>query len=121
MLAPGTALVLLTLLAVGLAMFGFEQTPGRPITRAMLLIGGATALAPMRHLWEHGGSLDAAVDLLGDPLIPLWSWTASGCVWLFLQLWEVVSLFVMQKADDHAGRRLKEERAKLLEEWRHIE
>ncbi len=117
-MAPGTALVATTLLAACLAMFAFEQTAGRPITRSMLLMGAATALSPLQHLWAHGGSLDAAIDVLSDPMVPLWSWVASGSAWLIGQLWEVVSVFVMQKSDDHTSHRLQEERAKLLEEWR---
>ncbi len=119
-LAPGTALVLATLLAVALATLGFEQTPGRPVARSMLLMAGATSLAPVVHLWEQGGSLGAAVDILADPAVPLWSWAASGSAWLIGQIWEVVSLFIMQKADEHAENRLREERAKLVEEWRDV-
>ena len=74
--------------------------------------------SPLQQLWAHGGSLDAAVDVLSNPTALLWSWVASGSAWLIGQLWEVGSLFVMQKADDHSSHRLKEERAGLLEEWR---
>ncbi len=109
-----------TLLALAIAMFAFEQTPGRPVTRSMLLMGAATSLAPLLRLWQHGGSLADTVDILSDPLLPLWSWAASGSAWLVGQLWEVLSLFVMQTADDQTGRRLKEERAKLVEEWRDV-
>ena len=117
-LAPGTALVLGTLLLGAVAMAIIETTPGRPIARSMLLMGAATALSPLLRLWEQGGSLAAAVDVLSNPLVPLWSWVGSGSAWLIGQTWEVISTFIMHTADDHASRRLKEERTKLVDEWR---
>ena len=119
-LAPGTALLLGTLLLAALAMLAFETTPGRPTARAMLLMAAATALSPLLRLWDQGGSLAAALDVLSNPLVPLWSWTASGSAWLLCQTWEVVSTFIMHTADDHASRRLQEEKSKLVEEWRSI-
>ena len=119
-LAPGTALVLGTLLAVALATLAFEQTPGRPVARSMLLMAGATSLSPLVHLWQQGGSLSAAVDVLANPAVPLWSWAASGSAWLIGQIWQVVSLFIMQQADEHAHNRLRDERAKLVGEWRDV-
>ncbi len=61
-----------------------------------------------------------AAEMLADPLVPLWCWAASGSAWLLGQLWEVLSLFIMQKTDEHARKSLKDERAKLLEEWRNV-
>ena len=119
-LAPGTALVLGTLLSMAFATLAFEQTPGRPVGRSMLLVGGATALMPLIHLWEGGGSLSAGVDILSDPVVPLWSWAASGSLWLIAQLWEVVALFIMQQADAARRRRLEQERTELVQEWRDV-
>ena len=120
-MAPGTALVLTTLMAAGMAMFVFEQTPGRPLARAMLLMGGASAIMPLRHLWEHGGTLDAAFGILTDPLVPLWSWTASAVAWLAAQLWEMGERLVTKTADDRTEKRLKTERTSLAEEWRGLD
>ncbi len=120
-LAPGTAVLLGTLLLAAVAMAVVETTPGRPIARSMLLMGAATALSPLLALWEQGGSFAAAIDVLSNPLVPLWSWTGSGSAWLVGQTWEVVSTFIMQAADDHSSRRLKEERSKLVDEWRTID
>lgn len=119
-LAPGTALVMSTLLAVAIATFAFEQTPGRPVTRSMLLMGAAASLNPLVHLWQQGGSLGVAAEMLADPVIPLWCWAASGSAWLISQLWEVLAVFIMQKADGRSEKSLKDERARLLQEWRNI-
>ena len=119
-LAPGTALVLGTLLGVALATFVFEQTPGRPVTRSMLLMGGAASLPSVVHLWQQGGSIGVAAEMLSDPVVALWCWAASGSAWLIGQLWEVISLFIMRKTDQHAEKALQDERTRLVEEWRNV-
>ena len=119
-LAPGTALVIATLLGVAIATFLFEQTPGRPVARSMLLMGGAASLSSLVHLWQQGGSLGAAAELLSDPVVPLWCWAASGSAWLIGQLWEVLSVFIMRKTDELAEKSLKDERTRLLQEWRNV-
>ena len=119
-LAPGTALVVVTLLGVAIATFLFEQTPGRPVARSMLLMGGAASLSSLIHLWQQGGSLDVAAEMLADPVVPLWCWAASGSAWLIGQIWEVLAVFGMRKTDEVAEKSLKDERTRLMEEWRNV-
>ena len=115
--APGTALVLGILLAPAVAVYATEHEKGRPIARAMLLMGAASAMMPVRVLWEHSGTLEAALDLLGDPGCPLFSWAACGTAWLVGQLADILTRFGLDARAKLAIRALTAERDKLNEEW----
>ena len=116
-IVPGTALMLAVLLGPGLAMYATAQGKGRPIARAMIMMGAASTFMPLRLLWEQGGSLDAALGLLSDPARPLLSWTANGAGWLIAQATEIATQFVLNaKAAQHL-RALQKEREALTAEW----
>jgi hypothetical protein len=114
---PGTALVIAVLLAPAIAMYATEPTRGRPIARAMIYMGTASTMMPLRLLWEHGGTLDAALDLLSDPGRPLLAWLACGAAWFLGQLTEILSRFALDARAKMAMRALSAERDKLKEEW----
>jgi hypothetical protein len=114
---PGTALVIAVLLAPAIAMYATEPTPGRPISRAMIFMGAASTMMPLRLLWEHGGTLDAALDLLSDPGRPLLSWFACGAAWFLGQLVEILTRFALDARARMAVRTMSAERDKLKEEW----
>jgi hypothetical protein len=115
--APGVACLLATLLAPAWLMYATERTPGHPVARTMLLMGTAAALWPLRVLWDHGLSLISALDLLGDPMTPLLSWTACGAGWLIIEFVTVTAAQVARVADGRATSRLRDERAVLEKEW----
>ena len=115
--APGTALLLGVLLGPGLAMYASAPGKGRPHARAMVMMGAASVFMPLRLLWEQGGSLDAALELLSDPSRPLLSWTASGLGWLVGQVTELITQFLLNAKATQLRRTLEIERQDLMEEW----
>ena len=115
--APGTALMLAVLLGPGMAMYASAPGRGKAHARAMILMGAATVFMPLRQLWEQGGSLDAALALLGDPARPLLSWTASGMGWLIGQVTELATQFLLNAKAAQERRALVTERQTLLDEW----
>jgi uncharacterized membrane protein len=114
---PGIACMLGVLLLPGLLIYATESTPGRPVARAMLLMGAAAVIMPMRTVWAHGMSLAAALDVLGDPAVPLLAWTAGGAGWLLIEVADIVATYIGRAKDRSTARRLEEERAALGEEW----
>lgn len=116
-IVPGTALMVAVLLAPGLAVAFTEKTQGRPMARAMILMGMATVCAPLRDLWEQGGSLDAALGVMADPTKPLLSWIATGFGWFVGQLTEVATRLVLDARAAQTLRTLKQERDTLMAEW----
>ena len=115
--APGTALMLAVLLGPGLAMYATAQGPGRAVARAMIMMGAASVFMPLRLLWEQGGSLDVALELLSDPTRPLLSWTANGAGWLIGQATELVTQFFLDAQANRQLHAFKEEREELATEW----
>ena len=115
--APGTALVVAVLLAPAVAVYATEHATGRPIARAMMLMGAASAMMSVRTLWEHGGTLDTALDLLSDPGCALLSWTACGAAWLAGQSADILTRFGLDARAKMAIRALTAERDKLNSEW----
>ncbi len=115
--APGTAVLLAILLGPGFITYATAQGRTRPIARAMIMMGAATVFMPLRLLWEQGGSLDAALDLLGDPTRPLLSWVASGAGWSIAQVTELATQFALNAKSNRTLRALKKEREALAAEW----
>lgn len=114
---PGTSLVVAVLLAPGIALYVMEATSGKPLARAMIFMGTASTMMPLRLLWEHGGSLDAALDLLSDPGRPLLSWLACGAAWLLGQSAEILTRFALEARTTMAVNALTAERESLKDEW----
>jgi hypothetical protein len=84
--ATGVAVLLGVLLAPCAAAAVVEATPGRPITRAMLLCGAAFVLAPVWHLVLAGDTMPATLDLLADPLVLGPAWLAGLTGWALCEL-----------------------------------
>ncbi len=114
---PGTSLVIAVSLAPAIAVYVMETTSGRPLARAMIFMGTASTMMPLRLLWEHGGSLDAALDLLSDPGRPLLSWLACGAAWFLGQSAEIVTRFALEARAKMAVNALTAERETLKGEW----
>ncbi len=114
---PGTALVIGVLLAPAIALYLMAPAANRPVARAMLLMGAAATMMPLRLLWEQGGTLDAALDLLSDPGRPLLSWFACGTAWCLGQIGEILTRLALDARGMLAVRALTAERDRLKAEW----
>ncbi len=117
-LSPGTALLLLSLLApvLLLALLPEEGRGGR-IVRAGLLFGLAAGIQPLRALWDGGGSIGVAVVLVREPAILFTAWTAIAASWF---IGEAASIAMRLAADVAAAARrrgLTAAVAELEEEW----
>jgi hypothetical protein len=114
---PGTALMVAVLMAPAIATYAMEQGKSRPLARGMMLMGAACTFMPLRLLWEHGGSLDASLDLLSDPGRPLLAWTACGGGWLAGQMADLGARLLLDARSARMLRQLTDERDKLIVEW----
>lgn len=115
--APGMGLTLLVLLAPALVAYPLDGTSGRPHFRTIALLGTASAFSPLLLLWEHGGSVDAALDLLSDPARPLLCWFCCGAGWLLTELAQMVSQLAVTGRNARTLKLLRAERTWLTEEW----
>ena len=116
-IAPGTAVLLAVLLAPALGILATSRPKHDAPVRAMLLAGAASAFMPLRLLWDQGGTLTAALDVLTDPSRPLLSWVACGLAWLGCHVLEAIMRFVDQMRTSASDKALSHERATLLREW----
>lgn len=116
-LVPGPALLVGLLLAPGLLALMLDQASGKPMARAVLLSGLAATIGPLASLWHGGGSVGAALTMLGDPGVLGLAWLAGAAGWLASEL---APLFLKVMLDGTSAARaahLKAERADLLEAW----
>ncbi len=117
-LSPGTAVLLSSLLVpvLLLALLPEEGRGGR-IVRAGLLFGLAGGVHPLRALWEGGGSINVAVELIRQPAVLFTAWTAVAASWFVS---EVACMALRLAADLSAAskrRSLVAAVTKLEEEW----
>jgi len=115
--ATPMAVLLGGLLLPGLVALLFERTAGKPISRAMLLLCAAAAVAPAANLWEVGLSMSAATQLLGDPLILATAWGAGMFGWAIAEVTPVVSSLVLEARAITRTAALRKMRAELEDEW----
>ncbi len=117
-LSPGSALLLLSLLApvLLLALLPEEGRGGR-IVRAGLLFGLAAGIQPLRALWDGGGSIGVAVVLVREPAILFTAWTAIAASWFIGEAASVVVRLVADVAAAAHRRSLTAAVAELEEEW----
>ena len=117
-LSPGSALLLLSLLAPVLLLALLpEEGPGGRIMRAGLLFGLAAGIHPLRALWDGGGSIGVAAVLVRQPAILFTAWTAIAASWF---IGEVAGIILRLAADVAAAaqrRSLTAAVTKLEEEW----
>ncbi len=82
MLSPGTALIVAVLAAPCLFMLVADTSPGRAVTRTVLLFSLAGAIEPFRALVTGGHDMQAAMQILTRPgTVPL-VWLLAACGWL---------------------------------------
>ena len=115
-IAPGTAVLFATLAAPALGMMATSGPKEAPV-RAIMLAGAASSCTPLRLLWEQGGTLTAALDILADPSRPLLSWVACGLAWLSCYVIEAVIRFTDQLRTAVSAKSLVHEREALVREW----
>ena len=83
----------------------------------MLLMGAAGTFWPLRTLWQHDLSLDAALDILTDPTVPLASWACCCTGWLIGEASEMVTSLLMTRRTAHMVHKLRQEQSQLIAEW----
>lgn len=86
MLSPASALLLLGLLAPALLAGVSDSTPGRVLTRTVLLFALAASLDPMRACVAQGATLQAAIRILSQPGTLAAVWLCGGCGWMLNEL-----------------------------------
>jgi hypothetical protein len=115
--ATGVAVLLGVLLAPCAAAAVLESTPGRPVTRAMLLCGAAFVLAPVWHLVLAGDTMPATLDLLADPLVLGPAWLAGLTGWALCELLPVALRITSDLRATARISALAAEEAALRAEW----
>lgn len=116
-LAPGPALLTGLLLAPGLISLLLDQTPGKPMARAVLLCGLAAAIPPLAALWRGGAGLAPAIALAGDPAVLGAAWLAGAGGWLLNDFAPLLLKIGLDGLAAARTRRLKADRARLTEAW----
>ncbi|HUB47512.1 MAG TPA: hypothetical protein VMB73_21230 [Acetobacteraceae bacterium] len=116
-LVPAMALLLGVLLLPGVLAVLYDQQPGRPVARTVLLCGTAAAIAPAIALWGAGITVDACLGLLGDLRVTGTAWSAAAVGWILAELAPVVVLVVLDAITATRAARLRAERDKLAAEW----
>ena len=114
---PGVALTIGVLLCPAMFFYMTEKADGRPISRAMLLCGSTALFRPLRTLWNHGGGLANALDLLADPGCPILAWVACAAGWLLCETAHTVTRLTSQLTVRQQIGTLEAERTLLLAEW----
>ncbi len=129
MLLP--ALVLLALLAFAAPMvvlagilllpmlmsWATDASPGRPVTRAVLLFGLAASCPTLVSLWSEGDRMADAVALGTEiPTLAI-SWAAQAGGWLLTQLLPLLVSVAINRNTQAAIARLERRRADMLQEW----
>ncbi len=117
-LSPGSALLLLSLLAPVLLLALLpEEGKGGQIVRAGLLFGLATGIHPLRALWDGGGSMGVAVVLVRQPAILFTAWTAIAASWFIGEAASTVLRLAADVAAAAQRRNLTAAVTELEEEW----
>ncbi len=116
-LMPAVAILGLVLLAPGLLVYALEEAPGKPMGRTMLLLGAAASFGQIRVLWDAGNTLDTALTILSDPIHPGTAWIAAGAGWMVSELIQMGGGEVLEVLARHRATALRQERARLEEEW----
>jgi hypothetical protein len=116
-LATPTAVLAAVLLLPAIIVFALDQTEGKPTTRAVALLGLATAMSPGLALWTGGHSMAVCLALLSDPVTIARAWAAQGGGWLLVQLLPLALRLLLERQSSAQMRRLRAERASLEEAW----
>ena len=116
-LTPGFALLLGALLAPGVLALLLDREPGRPMARAVLLLGLATCVMPVETWWANGQTIRAALGVLSGIQVLGTAWSAAAAGWLLAELAPLVSRLVLDAMARSRTARLQAERAALVEAW----
>jgi hypothetical protein len=119
--ATGPVLLVIVLLAPGLAVYAIERNSAKPMASSMLLFGLATTFMPLRLLWEAGHGMEAGITMLSDPSRVGLAWVAAGIGWLLEESAQIVARQYSDIATRHRIAALQKERARLVEEWGSLE
>ena len=119
---PGTAVLLLTLLApVALMTMLPEEGPGRRIVGAGLLFGLAASVHPLLRFWQGDGSVAAALSLVRQPTSLFTAWTAILVSWLVGEMAGIVVRVATDVSAISQRRTLTTAIAELEQEWGPLE
>ena len=116
-LATPTAVLAGVLLLPALIVHFIDDTPGRPVLRAVLLFGLAASLRPLLALWTGGHTMQTSMALLSDIATPALAWSAQGGAWLLTQLLPLLVRVTLEARKKVAVARLRAERARLAAAW----
>jgi hypothetical protein len=116
-LAPALAMLLAFLLAPGLVATVLDRSPGRAVSRGVLLFGLAASVGPAKTLWEANLSTPTAVQLMTDPLIFGTAWAAAAAGWLVAEVAPILVEMALTSARKLRASKLEATRTKFAEEW----
>jgi hypothetical protein len=116
-LAPSLAMLLAFLLAPGLVATLIDHSPGRTVSRGVMLFGLAASVGPAKTLWEGGLATPLAVQLMTDPLNFGTAWAAAAAGWMVAEVAPIVIEMALTSARKLRATRLEETRAKFAQEW----
>jgi len=116
-LAPALAMLLAFLLAPGLVAALLDRSPGRAVSRGVLLFGLAASVGPAKTLWEAGLATPTAVQLMTDPLIFGTAWAAAAAGWLVGEVAPIIVEMALTSARKLRAAKLEATRTKFAQEW----
>jgi hypothetical protein len=116
-LATPTAVLAGILLAPGLLSLVFDQAPGKPTARAVMLFGLAATVQPLGTLWRTGHLIGAALGMAADPATLATAWVAQGSAWMLCELAPLIITLVMDAVSRSRAARLRVARTELEEQW----
>jgi hypothetical protein len=116
-IAPGLAIVAVTLLGPGLVVVRLDREPGRAVTRTVLTCGLAACVNPAVALWNSGQSVGAAIAIASDPLVLAVAWGAAAAGWLMTQLMPLLVRMVLEAASLAHATRIRALRGRLVGDW----
>ncbi|GBQ98684.1 GCN5-like N-acetyltransferase [Acetobacter nitrogenifigens DSM 23921 = NBRC 105050] len=116
---PGYLLLAVVLFLPLIVAYFFDRSQNQALVRMMLPYEFAAAISPMYQLWLSEGSVDTALRLLTDPVVPITAWLSAGLGWFVLEAALLVAKLSKQysfnKEKNEITRRLKE----IADEWDH--
>ncbi len=117
MLSPGAAVLLTVLAAPVLLVLVADTTPGRAVTRTVMLFCIAGALVPLRSFLSMGHDMATAAELLATPGTLLLPWSAAGCGWLLDEACGLTATLISRRRSTSRQRSLEAELLALRAEW----
>jgi hypothetical protein len=115
--APAYAVMATILLAPALLAAAADATPGRASARPVLVLGAASAIAPLGHLWSSGPFVANAFALARDPHTLALAWSTQGATWLAAEAVPAVLRLLLDGRARSRAAALRRARRALEEEW----